>query len=81
MSLPLAELVAAKPVYEWLETHWYSIKQRPSNNDKMVQIGALCFSSEFIYREDFETSNHATPIWGILDPAKGSNHSSHYRGL
>jgi hypothetical protein len=35
----------------------------------MVQIGALCYSSEFLYREDL---NHAIinhPEWQPIDPA------------
>lgn len=65
-SLPLDEIITAPKVYKWLESNHYSIKPSPSNADKMVQIGALCFSSDLIYREDLKLAIQEHPSWVFL---------------
>jgi hypothetical protein len=70
-SLSLQELMASSSVYEWLEINRYAIKQSPSNSEEMVQIGALCFSSEYIYREDPKMAITKHPSWSfptLLEP-------------
>jgi len=70
-SLSLQELMASSSVYEWLEIKRYAIKQSPSNSEEMVQIGALCFSSEYIYREDPKMAITKHPSWSfptLLEP-------------
>jgi hypothetical protein len=62
-SVTLENLISSPTVYEWLESNRYAIKPSPSNNDKMVKIGALCFGSEFIYREDLKTAIINHPSW------------------
>ncbi len=63
--------MASSSVYEWLEINRYAIKQSPSNSEEMVQIGALCFSSEYIYREDPKMAITKHPSWSfpiLLEP-------------
>jgi len=50
-DLDFEDLAIAPPIYEWLESNRYTMKECPSQDEEMVQIGAFCFSSEFIYRE------------------------------
>jgi hypothetical protein len=64
-SLPFDQLVASPEVQEWLECNRYSAKLSPSQNEEMVSIGALCFSSEFIYRDDLCQSIQRHPSWSF----------------
>jgi hypothetical protein len=62
-NLSFKELDIAPPVYEWLETNRYMIRETPSHDEEMVQLGALCFGSEYIYREDLKQAILADPAW------------------
>ncbi len=53
-AMTLEELKQSPAILEWLECNRYSIKPSPSNDEEMVQVGALCFGSECIYREDLK---------------------------
>lgn len=37
---------------DWLEENKYYMKMCPSQNEEMVQIGDLWFSSIYMYKED-----------------------------
>jgi hypothetical protein len=62
-AMTLEELKQSPAIYEWLECNRYSIKPSPSNDEEMVQVGALCFGSEFIYREDLKEAICKPPSW------------------
>ncbi len=64
-SLSFEQLIASKDVHEWLECNRYSVKLSPSQEEEMVSIGALSFSSEFIYREDLCQSIQQHPSWNF----------------
>jgi hypothetical protein len=61
--MPLEDVLAYPAVYKWLETNRTSLKPSPSNMEEMVQIGALCFGSEYIYREDLKSAIMHHPSW------------------
>jgi hypothetical protein len=65
MNLSFEEIDIAPPVYEWLETNRYTIRESPSHDKEMVQLGALCFGSEYIYREDLKQAIIAHPEWNF----------------
>lgn len=48
---------------EGLEFNRYNVKLSPSQNKEMIQIGALCFSSIFTYREDLKQAILLDPLW------------------
>jgi hypothetical protein len=60
-NLTFEELDIAPPVYEWLEANRYTMMECPSHDEEMVQLGALCFGSEFIYREDLKRAIQSDP--------------------
>jgi len=41
-NLTFEELDIAPPVYEWLEANRYTMRECPSYDEEMVQLGALC---------------------------------------
>lgn len=57
------DLLIATPLYEWLETNRYSIKPCISADEEMVQIGALCFGSEYVFRNDLAQAIQDHPAW------------------
>jgi hypothetical protein len=61
--LDFAELDIAPSVYEWLESNRYTMRECLSQDEEMIQIGALCFGSEFIYREDLKKALEMDPAW------------------
>jgi hypothetical protein len=52
---------------EWLDSHRYYIKLSPSQSEEMVQIGALLFSSIYMYRADLKLSIITHPLWQPKD--------------
>jgi hypothetical protein len=64
-DLDFEDLAIAPPIYEWLESNRYTMKECPSQDEEMVQIGAFCFSSEFIYREDLKIALERDPAWNF----------------
>jgi hypothetical protein len=62
-SLPFQTIQQNQKINEWLEYNRYYMKLCPSQEEKMVQVGALCFSSIFIYREDLKQSILNHPLW------------------
>ncbi len=59
-------------VAEWLDTYQYSVKKCPSQSEEMSLVGALCYGSTWIYREDLKQKIMQHPIWTTLHPDQES---------
>jgi hypothetical protein len=55
-------------IEEWLDSYHYFMRLCPSQNEEMVQIGALCYGSIFLFREDLKQAILAHPQWTPTDP-------------
>jgi hypothetical protein len=66
------ELFGHQEIIEWLEFNRYNVKMSPSQDEEMIQIGALCFSSIFTYSEDLKQAILQDPLWNpdkaIINP-------------
>lgn len=51
-------------VLEWIDSYNYFVKLCPSHIEEMVPIGALCYSSVFLFHDDLK-DDFRTPI---MDP-------------
>jgi hypothetical protein len=67
-SMNAEELFQHPKLLEWLDGHRYFIKLSPSQSEEMVQIGALLFSSIYMYRADLKLSILNHPLWKPTDP-------------
>jgi hypothetical protein len=69
-ALTLQEINHNIPIAEWLDTHQYVIKMCSSQDEEMNIIGALCYGSLFLYREELliHIKNH--PLWIELNKNK-----------
>jgi hypothetical protein len=56
-SYSFESIKASPKILEWLEYNKYSMRL------EMMQIGALCFSSIFMYQEDLKASIVQLPLW------------------
>jgi hypothetical protein len=63
---PFHELMAQTPVAEWLDTYQYSTKLCTSQSEEMFAVGALCYGSTWIYREDLKLHIVKHPVWENL---------------
>jgi hypothetical protein len=61
-SLSLQEINQNIPIAEWLNTHQYVIKMCSSQDEEMTIIGALCYGSLFLYREELLLHIKAHPL-------------------
>jgi hypothetical protein len=61
--MPPDNLFQHNTLLEWLDGHRYYIKLSPSQHKEMIQIGALLFSSIYIYRADLKLSIINHPLW------------------
>ncbi len=57
------EIFSQPPIIEWLDTYQYSTKKCSSQNEEMAIIGALCYGSTWIYREDLKQHIIQHPEW------------------
>jgi hypothetical protein len=64
--MPFTELIAQTPVAEWLDTYQYATKLCPSQSEEMFIVGALCYGSTWIFREDLKHHILQHPIWEKL---------------
>lgn len=48
------ELLGHPLIVEWLDTYQYSVKLCPSQAEEMAIVGALCYGSTWIFREDLK---------------------------
>ncbi len=67
-TLSFTELVSLPFIDEWLDTYNYFMKLCPSQMQEMTQIGTLCYSNLFIYREDLKSAILSCPLWTPQDP-------------
>jgi hypothetical protein len=58
-----SDLFNKKEVIEWLAYNKYFVKLSVSQNEGMVKIGALCFSSQFMFRDDLKQAIINHPSW------------------
>ncbi len=58
-TLHFQDLFNQALIAQWLDTYQYSVKLCPSQTEEMAIIGALCYGSLWIYREDLKI-HHAT---------------------
>jgi hypothetical protein len=65
--LTLDEIFQLKEAREWLKFNQYYYKLSPSQDEAMVQIGTLCFGSQFIYRDNLKQSIIEHPTWTFSD--------------
>lgn len=61
--LPFQELMDQTPVAEWLDTYQYATKICQSQSEEMVAVGALCYGSTWIYREDLKMHILQHQMW------------------
>jgi hypothetical protein len=57
------EIFNQDPVIEWLDTYQYSVKRCSSQSEEMAIVGALCYGSTWIYREDLKLHIMQHPEW------------------
>ncbi len=62
-SMTLDTLKSHPAIAEWLDSNRYYLKACSSNSEEMVPIGALCFSSIYINRDDLKVSIQHHPSW------------------
>jgi hypothetical protein len=67
-SMTIDEIKVNQERDEWLNTYHYFIRVCPSQREEMVQIRALCYSSEFLYGEDLKHAIINHPEWQPRDP-------------
>jgi hypothetical protein len=53
-ALSFNDLITSTPVAEWLDTYRHYIKLCPSQEEEMVQVGALCYSNVLMHREELK---------------------------
>jgi hypothetical protein len=53
-ALPFEDLFTEPTIAQWLDTYQYSVKLCPSQAEEMAVIGALCYGSLWMYREDLK---------------------------
>jgi hypothetical protein len=58
------------PLAEWLATYQYSIKLCCSQDEEMSIIGALCYGSLFLHRDDLLKTIVQLPEWAKLNHEK-----------
>jgi len=58
------------PLAEWLATYQYSIKLCCSQDEEMSIIGALCYGSLFLHRDDLLKTIVQLPEWAKLNHGK-----------
>jgi hypothetical protein len=68
--LSFQELFDQIPVVEWLDTYQYSVKKCPSQSEEMSLVGALCYGSTWLYREDLKLKILQHPVWNTINPDK-----------
>jgi hypothetical protein len=58
------------PLAEWLATYQYSIKLCCSQDEEMSMIGALCYGSLFLHRDDLLKTIVNLPEWAQINHGK-----------
>jgi len=65
----LAEILHSPSVEEWLDSYKYYVRVCPGQNEEMVPIGALCYGSIFIFRDNLKQAIVNHPLWTPNDNA------------
>jgi len=68
--LDLEDMLTKVPLAEWLATYQYSIKLCCSQDEEMSMIGALCYGSLFLHRDDLLKTIMNLPEWAQLNQGK-----------
>ena len=69
-TLDLEDMLTKVPLAEWLATYQYSIKLCCSQDEEMSIIGALCYGSLFLHRDDLLKTIVQLPEWAKLNHGK-----------
>jgi hypothetical protein len=64
--MSFTELMTQTPVAEWLDTYQYSARLCPSQTEEMFIIGALCYGSTWLFREDLKLHIQQHPVWNEI---------------
>jgi hypothetical protein len=67
------DLFNEPPIAQWLDTYQYSVKPCPSQAEEMTVIGALCYGSLWMYREDLKMHIMQHPAWQKVNPDPDSS--------
>jgi hypothetical protein len=65
-TLTFDQFCTIPKVEEWLDTYNYFFILCPSQSEEMTQIGALCYSNLFIYREDLKAAILSRTLQNLL---------------
>jgi hypothetical protein len=65
---PFQDLFKEAPIAQLLDTYQYSVKLCPSQIEEMSVIGALCYGSLWMYREDFKLHIMQHQEWQSANP-------------
>jgi hypothetical protein len=69
-NLDHEDMLTKVPLAEWLATYQYSIKLCCSQDEEMSIIGALCYGSLFLHRDDLLKTIVQLPEWVQLNHGK-----------
>lgn len=67
-DLSFQELQCLPSVEEWLDSYRYYLRIHPSQNEEMIQTGALCYSSVFIFCDQLKQAISSHPLFTPTDP-------------
>jgi hypothetical protein len=67
-ELSLDNLKTILIIDKWLDSHRYNMKLCPSQHEEMINIGVLCYSSIFTFRDDLKQAILKHPLWSPSDP-------------
>lgn len=67
LQISFEELCQTTQVSKWLDSYCYFMRLCPSQTKEMVQIGALCYSSLFMFCEDLKQAIISHPQWTPSD--------------
>jgi len=62
-ALSFQELFQLTPIAEWLDSYHYYTRSCLSQSEEMIKIGALVYSSIFIFRDHLKQAIMNHPLW------------------
>jgi hypothetical protein len=66
-ALSFQDLITSTPVVEWLDIYHDYIKLCTSQEEEIVQIGALCYSNILMHREELKQAIMQHTLWNTLE--------------
>lgn len=69
-SLTFDELSQSHALDEWLDSNRYYMRLCTSQDEEMIQLGALLYSNIFMYREDLKHAIQQHPLWNFSPDSK-----------